>query len=215
MLLLLRYWPVWTLHRWVCWEALSSQQDDVITGCDMALFSESHLISRLCYMCGRHGSPVGQVLNHSCVLPEVWRDSRTTRRDDYETLQGNTRIMLNSLGPVYTKRQRQRCDNSAMTLVILFSLKTVELFNNGLQPHSGVTPLCSMRMLLLVSSQSCCSIDAWCKRTLTWIKHNLFNNDILDLKAQQGDQMALCRAVVSVNEKTVWCRLSCHSAQIS
>ena len=29
------------------------------------------------------------------------------------------------LGLVFTKRQRQRCDNSAMTLAILFSLKTM------------------------------------------------------------------------------------------
>ena len=32
-----------------------------------------------------------------------------------------------------------------MTLAILFSLKTMELLENGLQPHSGVTPLFSMR----------------------------------------------------------------------
>ena len=31
------------------------------------------------------------------------------------------------LGLVHTKRQRQRCDNSAMTLGILFSMKTMEL----------------------------------------------------------------------------------------
>ena len=29
------------------------------------------------------------------------------------------------LGSVYTKRQRQSCDNSAMTVAILFSLKTI------------------------------------------------------------------------------------------
>ena len=50
-----------------------------------------------------------------------------------------------------------------MTLAILFSLKIVELLENGLQPHSGVTLLLSMRTELLVSSQSCCSVDpdAW------------------------------------------------------
>ena len=71
-------------------------------------------------------------------------------------------------GPFTTKRQNQRCDNSAMTLAILFSLKTMELLENRLQPHSGVTPLFSIRTESLVSSQSCRCIDAdaWCKRAL-------------------------------------------------
>ena len=43
------------------------------------------------------------------------------------------------LGPVYTKRQRQCCDNSVMTLVILFSLKSVESLENRLQTQSGVS----------------------------------------------------------------------------
>ena len=34
-------------------------------------------------------------------------------------------------------------DNSAVVLAILFSLKTMELLDNGLHPHSGVTPLFS------------------------------------------------------------------------
>ena len=61
------------------------------------------------------------------------------------------------LGAVYTKRQRQRRNHSVMTLAILFSLKSMEILENGLQSHSGA---------LL---QSCCSIDAdaWCKRALT------------------------------------------------
>ena len=58
------------------------------------------------------------------------------------------------LGPFYTKHQHQRCDHSAMTLVILFSLKSMETLENGLQTHYGAL------------SQSCCSADAdaWCKR---------------------------------------------------
>ena len=56
--------------------------------------------------------------------------------------------------PVYTKRQRQRCDNSAMTLAILLSLKSMETLENRLQPHSGV------------SLQSCRSIDVW---RLVWM----------------------------------------------
>ena len=46
----------------------------------------------------------------------------------------------------------QRCDNSATTLMILFSLKTMELPVNELQPHSWVTSLFSMRTAFLASS---------------------------------------------------------------
>ena len=72
------------------------------------------------------------------------------------------------LGPVYTKRQRQCFHKSAMTLVILFSLQTMESLERGLQPQSGATQLFSMKTILLASSQSCCSVDAdaWCKRAL-------------------------------------------------
>ena len=62
--------------------------------------------------------------------------------------------------------------NPAMTLAIMFLLKTIKSLENGLQPHSGVTPLFSMRIESLTSLQSCCSIDAdaWCKHALT--EHN-------------------------------------------
>ena len=40
-----------------------------------------------------------------------------------------------------------------MTLMILFSLKTIESLENGLQTHSGVTPLFSMRTESQASSQ--------------------------------------------------------------
>ena len=71
-------------------------------------------------------------------------------------------------GPVYTKRQGQYCNNPAMTLVILFSLKSMEMLENRLLPQSGVTPLFWMRTESLASSQSCRSIDTdtWCKQTL-------------------------------------------------
>ena len=74
-----------------------------------------------------------------------------------------------SLRPVYTKRQRQHCDNSAMTLANMFSLKSVELLENKLQPHCRVTPLFSMRTELQASSLSCRSVDAdaWCKWSLS------------------------------------------------
>ena len=71
--------------------------------------------------------------------------------------------------------KHQHCDNSAMMLVILFSLKSIELFENRLQPHSGATPLFSMRTISLASLQSCSSIDAdaWCKRALRLRKKSL------------------------------------------
>ena len=47
--------------------------------------------------------------------------------------------------PVYTECQSQRCNNSLMMLALLLSLKTMELLRNVLQPHSGVTPLFSMK----------------------------------------------------------------------
>ena len=62
-----------------------------------------------------------------------------------------------------------------MTLAILFSLKSVESLENRLQPHSGVTPLFSMRMELQASLQSCHSIDAdaWCKWALMLSMSNI------------------------------------------
>ena len=60
-----------------------------------------------------------------------------------------------------------------MILATLFSLKTMESLKNGLQPHSGATPLFFMRTVLLASSQTCHSIDAdaWCKRALMVCSH--------------------------------------------
>ena len=60
-------------------------------------------------------------------------------------------------GPVYTKHQCQRCDNSAMTLHWL-----------GFATHFQASPLISRRTESLASSQSGRSIDAdpWCKPAL-------------------------------------------------
>ena len=71
-------------------------------------------------------------------------------------------VLCHVLGPVYTKQHSQHCDNCVMMLVILFSLKTMETLENGLQPHSGGTPLFSMRTVSLPSSHSC--------RTLTFTR---------------------------------------------
>ena len=50
--------------------------------------------------------------------------------------------------------------HSVITLAILFSLKTMELLENGLQLQCGATSLSSRRTELLVLSQSCRNIDA-------------------------------------------------------
>ena len=56
------------------------------------------------------------------------------------------------LGPVYTRRQLQHRDNAAMILVILFSLKSMVL-QNGVATLFRMTPLFSLRTVLLASSQ--------------------------------------------------------------
>ena len=53
------------------------------------------------------------------------------------------------LGCVYTKRQRQRCNNSAMMLAVIFLLQTMESLHTGYATHFQVT-LFSMRTELLV-----------------------------------------------------------------
>ena len=50
--------------------------------------------------------------------------------------------------------------HSVITRAILFSLKTMELLENGLQLQCGATSLSSRRTELLVLSQSCRNIDA-------------------------------------------------------
>ena len=53
------------------------------------------------------------------------------------------------LGLVYTERERQRGENSAITLVILLSLKTMESLENGF-----AIPLFSMRAVFLFNESS-------------------------------------------------------------
>ena len=67
-----------------------------------------------------------------------------------------------------------------MTLAILFSLKTMESLENGLQPYSGVTPLISMRIVSLASWQSYRSVDAWCKRALFYTFRKLLDAGVRD-----------------------------------
>ena len=82
--------------------------------------------------------------------------------------QGPTLPRPDFLGSVYIKRQHQRGDNS-----VWHSLKTMESLENGLQLHSGVTPLFSMRTESLASSQKYRSVgaNAWCKRALRVRSH--------------------------------------------
>ena len=56
--------------------------------------------------------------------------------------QGN--VDKQGLGLVYIGRQRCYSVNAAMMLATLLSLNTMESLQNGLQPHSGVTPSFSM-----------------------------------------------------------------------
>ena len=55
------------------------------------------------------------------------------------------RNILRDLGPIYTKRQRQRCDNAAMMLATLFSLKILESLQIGFATHFQATLLFSVR----------------------------------------------------------------------
>ena len=77
-----------------------------------------------------------------------------------------------------TKCRRQCCDISAMTLAILFSLKTMELLQIGAATHFQVSPLFSIRTVMLASSQRCRNVDAdaRCNRALKvhnflWVRH--------------------------------------------
>ena len=56
-----------------------------------------------------------------------------------------TRVKPDDLAFIYTKRQRQRFDNAAMTLAILVSLKIMQSLQNRLQPQSEAILLFSVR----------------------------------------------------------------------
>ena len=58
-------------------------------------------------------------------------------------------IFVSSLGPIYASVSV----NAAMTLAIVFSLKTIELLQNGFGTHFQVTQLFSMRTELQALSQ--------------------------------------------------------------
>ena len=74
-------------------------------------------------------------------------------------------IVFDRLGPIYTKRQQQLCNNCRDYVLI----ETMESLQNGVATHFEATTLFSIRPVLLVSLQHCRSIDtdAECKRALT------------------------------------------------
>ena len=69
------------------------------------------------------------------------------------------RSKTTNITPVCTERQSQRCNNSAMRLVILLYLITMELLQNRIGTHFQATPLFSMRAVSL-ASQSCGRVDS-------------------------------------------------------
>ena len=57
-----------------------------------------------------------------CYLGSIYTE-RQRCADDFQ-------LLIYFLDLVYTQPQRRRCHNSAMTLSILFTLKTIEPFHN-------------------------------------------------------------------------------------
>ena len=74
-------------------------------------------------------------------------------------------------------------------LAILYSLKTMESLQNGIETNFKGTPLFSMRTESLASLKSCCSIDvdAWCKRALTAVKIILIVDQLFFVRLLSGN----------------------------
>ena len=86
----------------------------------------------------------------------------------HQTSRLTTSSVLTSYGPIYTKRQHQCCDDSATMLATPFSLKTMELLENGLPPQSRATILFSMKTVSLASLHIGCSVDTEARRKSTY-----------------------------------------------
>ena len=84
------------------------------------------------------------------------------------------------LGPIYIKGQCQHCDNFPMMLAILFSLETTVSLENGLQLHSGATPLLTES---LASLESCYSADADADTLCQWT--SMISNGIMKCKGDE------------------------------
>ena len=115
----------------------------------------------------------------------------------YLILLSSTRKEELCLDPVYTKCQRQCRVNTAMTLVTELSLnqwKQIQLLQNGVATHFGVTLLFSMRALSQAPSQCWpwLNADTWCKRALTLKQQN-----ITDVHSKVMTHLCYCRVMVS------------------
>ena len=99
-----------------------------------------------------------------------------------------------------------------MTLVILFSLKTVESLQIGVAVHFQVTLLFSMRRELLVSSQSCRSVDTdvRCKWT---ISVNSYIDMIVKFLSDITKRDPLCKCAQTSIFPVGWCEL--HHTDLS
>ena len=80
------------------------------------------------------------------------------------------KLISHLLGPIYTKRQRQRCYDTCNSVLN----ENNRVLQNGFATHFQATPLFSMRTESQASSQGCVSVDAdaWCKQTLTTRMHS-------------------------------------------
>ena len=128
------------------------------------------------------------------LLPKVysaflWNNSHSKRK--FTLIESE--IFLWSLGPVYNKYQCQCCDDACNKL----SLKTIESSQNGLQPHSQVTPLWSMRACCKRLRSIDANADAWCKWALTAI---LLEQHIKFILTHLEVTSLLCSLSFSVNE---------------
>ena len=77
----------------------------------------------------------GQMGTISNPLPFVPYDSRCMECNTSQVTNTANCNLKVSLRPIYTKRQSQHYDHSAMRLGILFSWKTMESLQNGIATH--------------------------------------------------------------------------------
>ena len=108
------------------------------------------------------------------------------------TCSASPATKIANLGPVYTERQRQRCDNTAMTLVTLLWLKIMKLIQIGLQP-----PIWSDSIVINQSSISrSVDADTQCKWALNihhwwltepfWFKASFITQNFGNFRGTKG-----------------------------
>ena len=87
--------------------------------------------------------------------------SQDAPRGKGDRREGGPSVQVGGLGPVYTKRQLQLCDDGS---------DSAPIENNGVAPGWGCNPFFQVTPIVSpVSLQSCRSVhaDAWCKRALS------------------------------------------------